>query len=269
MRLGGTCRRQDGDGSLGLGFVSTIIMPHPRLPAELLDYIVDHIHDAGDSLKNCCLTSSSWVPRTRKHLFTNVKFRGRNDLQSWKNTFPDPSTSPACYTKNLVIWSPGEVIVADAECGWILAFSYVEHFGLCLSGGETSFLPFHGFSPVLKSISFTHIHSPFSQVIGLIHSFPLIESLSLIMMKNGQIEDIGRQPTAVQPPFTGTLHILVQYGMRSTISRLFPLQNDLHFRELDLGLWYDDDISVVSTLVRRCYFTLESLKVGSWYGASV
>ena len=92
-------------------------MPPPHLPTELLDHIVDHLHDASDVLKSCCLVSKSWDPRTRTHLFAKVTFNTGQHLQSWKTTFPDPSTSPARYTKDLVVWCIGtvSVLVADAE----------------------------------------------------------------------------------------------------------------------------------------------------------
>ena len=39
-------------------------MSNLHLPAETLDHIVDHLHDTKDALRNCCLGSKSWVPRT-------------------------------------------------------------------------------------------------------------------------------------------------------------------------------------------------------------
>ena len=49
-------------------------MSSPYLPAELLDYIVDHLHDTKDALKSCGLLSKSWIPRTRRRLFANILF---------------------------------------------------------------------------------------------------------------------------------------------------------------------------------------------------
>ena len=45
------------------------------LPPEILDLIIDHLHDEPATLKTCCVVSKSWVPRTRKHLFALVEFR--------------------------------------------------------------------------------------------------------------------------------------------------------------------------------------------------
>ena len=79
---------------------SPLPMSTPCLLEELLDYVVDFLHNAPRALENCCLVSKSWIPRARMHLFAHVAFSARG-LQSWKKLFPDPSTSPACYTKTL------------------------------------------------------------------------------------------------------------------------------------------------------------------------
>jgi len=37
---------------------------NPYLPPEILDYIVDLLHNSPNALKECCLVSKSWIPRT-------------------------------------------------------------------------------------------------------------------------------------------------------------------------------------------------------------
>ena len=257
------CWRQEGSSR------STATMSLPLLPVELLDHIVDYLHDTRDALKSCRLVSRSWAPRTRKHLFANVTFYDAKDLQSWKNMFPDPSTSPACYTKNLTIRCPKAVTSADLDAeerGWIAAFSRVVHFDLNLRDApEISLLPFHGFSPALKSLRTWYNYLPSSQIFDFINSFPLIEDLSLIVIGESYpaIDDIDGQSAAPLPPLTGSLEIFSQGRMNSVVSRFFPPQNSLHFRELGLELVHQNDILVISALVERCRFTLESLKVYS------
>jgi len=104
-------------------------MSNLRLPTEILDHVVDLLRDTENALRNCCLVSKSWIPRTRKHLFTDVDFLTEKQLESWKEAFPDPSTSPAHHTKALFIACPCiRVAVADAKAGgWIRGFSCVVH----------------------------------------------------------------------------------------------------------------------------------------------
>lgn len=61
------CRRK-----IALRFLAVTTVPTPYLPAELLDQIVNHLHDKPILLKKCGLVSKSWIPRTRKYLFANI-----------------------------------------------------------------------------------------------------------------------------------------------------------------------------------------------------
>ena len=236
-------------------------MPPRYLPAELLDHIVDHLHDTRDALKSCCLVSTSWVSRTRKHLFAKVTFKTAEHLQSWKTTFPDPSTSPAHYTEDLVICCPESVTAADAEeRGWVPTFSEVEYLNLDFDTPEISLLPFHRFSPAIKSLRINFAFFPYRRVLNLIHSFSFLEDLSLFAWGGDQIEDVYGQPAFVQPPLTGSLNLYAQEGMNHIVSQLFPPQNGLYFRKLDLGLIRKEDIFATSALVEGWYFTFESLE---------
>jgi len=58
-------------------------MSNPGLPPEILDYIVDFLHDNQNALKRCCLVSKSWIPRTRKHLFADIRFEDGTSLELW------------------------------------------------------------------------------------------------------------------------------------------------------------------------------------------
>jgi hypothetical protein len=163
------------------------------LPVEILDHIVDHLHDTQDALRNCCLVSKSWVLRTRKHLFAEIAFRTIESLESWKKTFPDPSASPVGYAKALFIDCPQAVTAG----GWIKSFSGVEylnvsHHALDLGQSATPLVPFHGFSPVIKTLFRDIYKLPPSQIFDLILSFPLLENLNVIIS---------------QPPFNPQPHL--------------------------------------------------------------
>ncbi|KAF9642569.1 hypothetical protein BDM02DRAFT_3078319, partial [Thelephora ganbajun] len=63
---------------------TTMSNPHQvHLPPEIFDYIVDFLHDTPETLKQCCLVSKSWVPRTRKYLFADIEFFTESDLEAW------------------------------------------------------------------------------------------------------------------------------------------------------------------------------------------
>ena len=157
----------------------------PYLPVESLDHVADLLHDTECSLRNCCLISKSWVPCTRKHLFADIKIRSEDHLRPWNETFPDPSTSPAHYTKTLYVGCPHVITATDTELdGWITGFSSVVHLGVAdressIAELTVSLVPFHGFSPVIKSLRVAFFIIPSSRVFNLIISFPL-EDLTVV-----------------------------------------------------------------------------------------
>jgi len=247
-------------------------MSNPRLPVEMLDHVVDHLHDTKRALRNCCLVSRSWIPRTRKHLFVEVKLQTKKHLESWKEMFPDPSTSPARYTKTLFIDCTHLVAASDAGAdGWIRGFSRVVHFWvgsrLLPSMLVVSLAPFHGFSPI-KSLHVDLLVLPSSEVLDLILSFPLLEDLSVSSCSEGSARNRGGSGallTAVRPPsspvFSGSLELSMEGGMRPIARRLLSLPGSIHFRKLALVWAEEEDIVLIAAFVERCSRTLESLDI--------
>ena len=150
--------RRGSEASIGGFILSTrTAMSNPYLPPEMLDHIVDLLHKDSEALTQCCPVSKSWIPRTRKHLFADVRFHEIEDVQSWKKIFPDPTNSPAYYTKTLYI---GPHIVADPEVdGWIREFSRVEQLEV-RSPGQRLFPPRVVFSCPVPWIFTRHQISP-------------------------------------------------------------------------------------------------------------
>lgn len=46
---------------------------HRQIPPEVIDYIVDFLHDDYKTLANCSLTCRSWLPRARYHKFSSMR----------------------------------------------------------------------------------------------------------------------------------------------------------------------------------------------------
>ena len=102
------------------------MMSDLRFPPEIWDHIVDFLHDQPETLKQCCLVSKSWVPRTRTHLFGEIAFSYHNNVNAWKETFPDPANSPAHYTHSLSLRSKEVIIVVSWQWDyWIRMFHNV------------------------------------------------------------------------------------------------------------------------------------------------
>ena len=252
-------------------------MSNPHLPAEILDHIIEDLHDAKDALWNCCLVSKSWIPRTRKHLFADIKFTAKK-LQSWQENFPDPSTSPARYTKTLLISCPQLVTAADSEAGgWVTGFSRVARLEVRADGSfvnPVSFVPFHGFSPLIKSLSVTLFTLSSPHIFDLILSFPLLEDLAVKTISDAltDIDGSGWLLAAARssstPMFTGSLNLLWA-EMKPVTRWLLALPGGIHFRKL-IGRWsHEEDIPLMMALVERCSHNLESLVITYGPGKSI
>ena len=250
-------------------------MSHLSLPPELLDHVVDNLSLTRDSLKTCCLVSKTWIPRTRRHLFANIEFLTPGHLQSWKNIFQNPSTSPARYTKALLVKHPCVVTTGDGgEDGWILAFSRVVRLEVDIAqagsdGAMFSLVPFHGFSPALKSLHLMFLSFPSSQISDLVFSFPLLENLAVFTLIHhpADYDGFNRKPNTIKhsssPAFTGALDLSLADGVNSVALPLLSLSNGLHFQELCLVWDHAQDASVSTALVKECSSTLEFLAIRS------
>ena len=246
--------------------------PHRYLPPEILDCIVDLLHDQQKSLKRCCLVSKSWVPRTRKHLFANIQFRSPSELESWEKTFPDVTNSPAHYARTLLVGHPRLITASGAEeGGWIRAFSRVRSLEVdngnrYLRALDVSLAPFHNFSPTLKSLRVGPALFPYLGLLNLICSFPLLEDLNLkghddIWSSDADPHGPQTVTPSTSPALTGSLDFHVCGGGGRTVRQLLTLPNGLHFRQLALS-WDDKaDLWWIAELVVRCSHSLETLDV--------
>lgn len=258
------------------GTQSKTTMPPPHLAPEIIDHILDDLHDEPEVLKKCSIVAKSWIPRTRRHLFAEIIFTDLTVLQLWKQAFPNPLSSPGQFTKTLYIAALCNVTMADRDAGgWIRAFSNVCSFEVCTEEEDFNFrvslVPFHGFSPSLKSLSFITRSLHFEKMLNLAFSFPLLENLSVdhAGVSNRDYEgdedddpdEILVRTPEVYPPFNGKLDLsFLPWNLAFFPNELSKVPNGIRFRELSL-LCYSEKSSVepLKALVAMCSNTLESL----------
>ena len=244
----------------------------PTLPPEILDLIVDHLGGEPITLKLCCLVSNLWVPRTRRHLFARVEFDPeKSPIESWMKTFPDPSNSPAHYTRSLSI-SDLPILAASSSNPhtWICAFRHLECLSISMTWSDDvqdALLPFHGLSPTLRSLSIACHLTPLSDIFDFVCSFPSIEDLELTSVHYGPA-DTWIIPQA-SPKFTGVLRIgkaSTLHGTRSAIRCLVDLPDGLHFSKILADGCCETELTI--DLLPRCFDTLETLRITRlWSGA--
>ena len=239
------------------------------LPPEILDLVVEHLYSERPALKTCCLVSKSWVPRARRHLFFRVRFHSReSSVESWMKAFPDPSNSPAHYTRDLSIRTLRDIIVATTIGDtWICTFCNIVNLTVEASVWDcsrASLVPLHALSPSLESLCLIHNSIPSSDVFSFICSFPSLEALSLISIGDGDEEaNISTLPST-SPRFTGALCLVMRGGMRSDIRRLIALPGGLHFTKIWVGC-LAEDLGSITSLVSACRDTLVSFTILQYF----
>ena len=198
-------------------------------------------------------------------------------LQSWKETFPNPSTSPAHYTKTLSVIHAKVVKPAGVEAGgWIRGFSRIKHLevdtqarGFDLNKWATPLAPFHGLSPAIRSLRVAVPALPLLQIFDLIFSFPLLEELAVntydkTLADNGDGSGRHEILTAAQPltppTFTGSLDLSLWGEMKPFTRRLLSLVGGIHFRKLTVR-WYRGEDSLATMALEGCFRTLRSLNI--------
>ena len=227
------------------------------LPPEILDLIVDHLHDEQAALKACCIVSKSWILRARKQLFARVEFRtSGSHMEHWKKAFPDPSNSPAHHTRSLSVY--GNPVLTTTEAGadnWIRAFRNVVHLRL-ENLDPASLVPFHGLSPAVRGLRLSYT-TP--DVFGLVCSFPFLKHLALVALHPESDADRYNTPST-SPKLTGSLDLGMFGSARPVIRRLLDLPDGLHFSKITM-LFVNDDVESATDLVSSCSDTLESLVI--------
>ena len=231
------------------------------LPLEILDLIAGHLHDEPTALKACCLVSKSWVPRTRRHLFDNVEF-GSSDgstLESWMQTFPDPSNSPAHYTRSFSLFHSKVATATTSDAlPWIRSFDRIVKLETD-DNRHASFAQLRGLSPTLKRLNIYCSYTPTSEVLDFICSFPHLEDLSLssvVCSTPGNADSSDAPPTL--PKFNGSL--LLNGSNRSITRKLLDLPGGLRFSKIVVSCPVED-CDLAEELVSTCSDTLEYLYI--------
>ena len=232
------------------------------------------------ALKQCCLVSKSWIPRTRRHLFAELKFRHERHLETWKKMFPGPSTSPAHFAKSLLVGCARAVTPADAEPGgWLTSFAHIVHLEVWpreMHHGHSkavSLVPFHGFSRTINSLHVKSVDLSPSRIFDFILPSPRLEDLSLAgcgVSVDGDDGPPSFTRSSNLPVLTGSLNLCLKDGMEPIAGRLLSIPAGIHFRKLAFTWHCREDLLPIIALVRECSHTLESLNIAcTLHGTSI
>ena len=192
-----------------------------------------------------------------------------HDVEAWKRTFTDPSSSPACHTYTLIIHCPQAVTHADAvEGGWIPTFSRLVCLDLSGRGKSPDDLgiasvAFQKLPSMLKCLSLFSVCISRPHAFAFIRSLPFLEDLVLrggFANESEETQIAISSSTPTSPPLTGTLHLDLS-GIMSATRELLSLPNGLHLQKLRLCWKKEEDVSAAAESVAACFDTLKHLNI--------
>jgi len=230
------------------------------LPLEVLDIVVDHLHDEPATLRACCVVSKSWVARSRAHLFAHRGIRRTVDEILSRSTKLPRSLHWGPHDYQLVA-AVGPVVAHQINA---FPFHNVVHLDIHSrsSGDRISLVPFHELLPTIRSLRLALSQAQPSEVFGLMCSFPLLEDFAL--QDFGGWKGVDRwTPPSTSPRLTGSLQLCsVGRGIGQITRWLLDLPNGLNFTKIVL-LFVDDesDFKAVTDLVSACSDDLEFLDI--------
>jgi len=99
---------------------------------------------------------------------------------------------------------------------------------------------------------------PFSDILNLVYSFPLLDNLLLTGLPMASDAKVA---PSVRPTFSGSLCLAVFQEMKVMADHLLSLLGGIHFRKLILPWICDQDLPTMVDLIFACSRTLESLQI--------
>lgn len=175
-----------------------------QFPQELVDMIIDFLHDDGTSLYTCSLVCNGWLESSRVHKFWLVAI-GRDG----RSLDECPIAAPYVRRLSFLSHHPFAFSAGLSKCTnlrkLILTFRHMEHCEIPNIPEIRSALPFDR----LKSLSLTQCcFQDGCHFFNLLCSFPLLNSLSITKVgwKADNFLNVGLPNSPIIfPPFAGAL----------------------------------------------------------------
>ena len=184
-------------------------------PQEIIDDIIDHFQNdpSPENLQTCSLVARSWVPRSRRSLFRDVSFPGKNRFERWCKAIPPGPDGIASYTRVLRLSDPWQKLMDP-----VLLQSHLDHFTSFRSLQSLAFFLvdlsafdrnsitscFCHFETV-QSLIFCNVASPITNILLLIYLFPHLQRLDIEDLKPPKDMIVMDVPLEAEPFMLRTL----------------------------------------------------------------
>lgn len=240
------------------------------LPPEVVDTILDHLHDDHRTLRQCSLVSSQWLPTSRFHAFSSVTLTTAN-LPDFLELLNSPLLTLGPYVEDIRVFSLDS---ARYNASWLstalprLGSTLENSRSLALEGldwftinaeTQSSFLKsFDGRLTCIKLIQMKFLN--FSEVVACIASFPFLESLVLKEV-GWDLDDEYYTPDKCPPKHLRNLELLFCYK-RDIMNWFLQDPCVARVKRVDFYHIYDMDTAAAGKYLHALGDSLEELRVG-------
>ena len=162
------------------------------LSPELIDIIIDNLHNDKGSLSACCLTSKQWVTSCRFHLFSKMTVTPHR-IPSLLHFLESHSTSIASLVRNLVVDDFSErALDANPDDGTRLSFSTDQLKRIFRLLRSVEYLHIHNCNYIIDSNVFSVLTNvrelvmedirlkSLEHTLSFVYAFPMLKTLSIV-----------------------------------------------------------------------------------------
>ncbi|KAJ7609234.1 hypothetical protein DFH06DRAFT_1247660 [Mycena polygramma] len=219
----------------------------PILPPEVIDLIIDDLHDHSPTLRTCSLVSRNWLGGSRHHLFNRMYLTGRN-LRLFRDLLRSPNNTLSFHIRSL--HAAGFRHNEFTELWQLLsAFPHLRSLEINLDTKfEVSNIQVF---PSVHSLSLSHaIFQDHRRLTALIGQFPSLKTLTLHRLYFAR----GETPISTSLiPQLNALYITLTPGvwgwLRSTGFSLLAQSVDMDIETIETGL--SEYFDALGTQLRR------------------
>lgn len=246
------------------------LRPFPRdpFPPEVTDAVIHQLHGDINSLRACALTSSSWLPASRYHLFSDVRFEDEASVLRWIQAFPSSSVIPS-YVENLHVSC---VSLLDDSSDIALELStFTGLKGFFVGGDKVSsvrprcpnrscFRRIALFpSKTLRTLSLSYPVIPTSDVFAALHHLPHLDNIYLRCFAALPSDGVKGTKTEASPSLSGALTLVSHLSYGPLVTNFLGFPGGIHFSSLDLAVLREEELPNLRALTDMCSHTITSL----------
>lgn len=246
-------------------------MPPSRLPLEIIEQTIDHLHGDRTTLATCSLVSASWVHESRNHLFHSLKVTDSSDLTHFRDFAQLLSSSViGQHIRHLHLYNGdfgATLHGVEMDISLLVSIlSYLKRlrtlqFSSIYWRSDTPLAP-NLRLPTVFGLSFTHFPHKYEMhgIPAIIHLFPNLKELRILLDCFGEYPDVTTEEVALPTDLRlETLHFWSPLSEPSLIKAVSDTGSLRTLRTISIEVSTMDYIAPIGRFLSHSGSTLKDL----------